>query len=123
MITGAVSYPLIILLTAMLVLVFMILVIVPMFEQVYARMGGELPAITRWIISLSGRFPVYLMTFLCVVVTGGLFFFFQGKNDRVRSVLASFLLRLPGLGTLVRKTRQPVFVSCCTCFMVPVCPC
>ena len=109
MITGAVSYPLIILLTAMLVLVFMILVIVPMFEQVYARMGGELPAITRWIISLSGTFPVYLLTFLGILITGGLFFFFQGKNDRVRSLLSSFLLRLPGIGGLVRKNQEARF--------------
>lgn len=75
MITGAVSYPLIILSTAMLVLVFMILVIVPMFEQVYARMGGELPAITRWIISLSGNFPVYLLTFWVFWLRGDSFLF------------------------------------------------
>ena len=54
-VSGAVSYPLIILFTAIVVVIFMVLVIVPMFEQVYSRMGGELPAMTRRIISLSDR--------------------------------------------------------------------
>ena len=61
LVTGAISYPLIILVTAIVVLVFMITVIVPMFEQVYARMGGELPGITRWIIGFSKNFPTYLL--------------------------------------------------------------
>ena len=43
MLTSALSYPAIILVTAVLVLVFMITVIVPMFGQVYSRMGSELP--------------------------------------------------------------------------------
>lgn len=47
MISGAVSYPVIILVTALVVLVFTVTVIVPMFEQVYARMGSELPWLTR----------------------------------------------------------------------------
>ncbi|MCD8185040.1 MAG: type II secretion system F family protein [Rikenellaceae bacterium] len=51
MVTAALSYPLIILIVAVIVLVFMLLVIVPMFEQVYARMGGELPTITKAVIA------------------------------------------------------------------------
>ena len=59
MLSSAVSYPLVILSTAVVVVAFMLAVIVPMFEQVYARMGGELPALTRWIIALSKSFPAY----------------------------------------------------------------
>ena len=39
MVSGAVSYPLIILFTAIVVVIFMVLVIVPMFEQVSSRIG------------------------------------------------------------------------------------
>ena len=39
MISGAVSYPLIILFTAIVVVIFMVLVIVPMFEQVYSALA------------------------------------------------------------------------------------
>ncbi len=68
LVTGAISYPLIILVTAIVVLVFMITVIVPMFEQVYARMGGELPGITRWIIDFSKNFPTYLLIVISIVI-------------------------------------------------------
>ena len=70
MVSGAVSYPLIILFTAVVVVIFMVLVIVPMFEQVYSRMGGELPAMTRWIISLSKAFPAYLAVTVFMALGG-----------------------------------------------------
>lgn len=109
MISGAVSYPLIILFTATVVLIFMVLVIVPMFEQVYARMGGELPVITRWIIAFSGNFPVYILS---VVVLAGVFagfMFLYGRTGRVRSWMAACVLHLPGVGRIVRKNYEARF--------------
>lgn len=59
MLTSALSYPLIVIITAFLVLFFMITVVVPMFEQVYSRMGGTLPAITCFILRISTHFPLF----------------------------------------------------------------
>lgn len=59
MVASAVSYPVVILAVAAAVVAFMLSVVVPMFEEVYARMGGELPALTRGIIALSKAFPAY----------------------------------------------------------------
>lgn len=109
MITGALSYPLIVMVTALLVLVFMMLVIVPMFEQVYARMGGELPGITRSIIAFSRAFPALLLwlgsgSFLL----GGIVWRYR-KSPVVRSASARLLLRLPGIGPLIRKNQEARF--------------
>ena len=81
---GAISYPLIILFTAIIVVVFMVLVIVPMFEQVYSRMGGELPAMTKWIISFSQAFPTYMI--FCVLIVGGIGLLWKlwGHHDHVQ---------------------------------------
>lgn len=108
-ITGAVTYPLVILITAVIVLCFMITVIVPMFEQVYARMGGELPGITQSIIALSRHFPLYLS-----VVGGGIILLavirhFYGHTDRWRAVTGNLLLRFPIIGTLVRENYEARF--------------
>ena len=54
---SAMAYPLVVLCFAIIVLAFMMLVIIPMFSQVYYRMGQELPDLTRRVISLSERFP------------------------------------------------------------------
>jgi type II general secretion pathway (GSP) F protein len=109
MVSSAVSYPLVILCTAVAVVVFMLAVIVPMFEQVYSRMGGELPALTRWIISLSKSFPYY------GTVIGGLFaliyilLYVNRNRPQVQAGMAGFVLRLPVAGTIVCKNQQAQF--------------
>ena len=57
MVSSAVSYPIVVLCMAIAVTAFMLTVVVPMFEQVYARMGGELPMLTRRIIAFADAFP------------------------------------------------------------------
>ncbi len=100
MVVSAVSYPLVILCTAVVVVVFMMLVIVPMFEQVYSRMGGELPALTRAIISFSSDFPGYAVGFL--LLTGAVTLFFI----RSRATAAKVILHLPVVGRIVRQSQQ-----------------
>lgn len=109
MVSGAVSYPLIILFTALVVVIFMVLVIVPMFEQVYSRMGGELPAMTRWIISLSKAFPAYL-TVAALAGAGALLLWkVYGSRDRVQRIAGGLLLRMPLVGDTLRKNLQARF--------------
>lgn len=109
MVGSAVSYPLVILCTAVAVVIFMVLVIVPMFEQVYSRMGGELPALTRWIISLSKSFPAYLCAF--VLAGAVLAFVWLSFRDAVplRRSVAALLLHLPLCGDILRKNYQSRF--------------
>ncbi len=57
MVASAVNYPVVILAVAAAVVAFMLSVVVPMFEEVYARMGGELPALTRGDHRTRKRFP------------------------------------------------------------------
>lgn len=107
--TGALSYPLIILIVAVLVLTFMILVVVPMFEQVYARMGGELPGITYFIIRLSGAAPGIFLSIAIIII---LFFaarHFYGKREKYRRASTGILLGLPFAGNLIRMYYQSQF--------------
>lgn len=109
MVVGAVSYPLIIMATALIVMVFMIAVIVPMFEQVYTRMGSELPAITQAIINLSRSFFYYAGAF-CVVVVAVIAYFRIGRNTpHVQQLSSQIILRTPLIGTLIRKSTQARF--------------
>lgn len=109
MISSAVSYPAVILCTAVAVVVFMLAVIVPVFEQVYARMGGELPALTRWVIALSKSVPTYAAVF--AAVAGTIYFILYANRNRkeVQSWIAETLLRLPVAGTIIRKNHQAQF--------------
>jgi len=56
---NAMAYPLIILSTAVLVVVFMLRMVVPMFEDIFKQNGVELPAITRAIITCANFLKDY----------------------------------------------------------------
>jgi type IV pilus assembly protein PilC len=107
--TGALSYPLIILVVAMLVLTFMILVVVPMFEQVYSRMGGDLPQITHFIIRLSAAAPAFFISFAVVIVLFFTIRHFYGKREKYRLISAKILLNLPFAGDIIRIYYQSQF--------------
>lgn len=109
MVTSALSYPIITLSIAVIVLVFMLLVVVPMFEQVYARMGGELPAITRQIIGMSESTPAVLgiMVLLGLSMYGVRHMF--GSSDKYQSITSGIVMRLPLVSGLIRKYQVSRF--------------
>lgn len=109
MVTSALSYPIITLSIAVIVLVFMLLVVVPMFEQVYARMGGELPAITRQIIGMSESAPAVLgiMVLLGLSMYGVWYMF--GSSDKYQSITSGIVMRLPMVSGLIRKYQVSRF--------------
>lgn len=109
MITSAVSYPIIILVTAILVFIFMIMVIVPLFVEVYSRMGGELPGITAAVMTFSENFKYYLLIFC--LLAGGISMVFnpKQKNEVIQKFRTGFLLRMPIVGPMLRLHYQSNF--------------
>lgn len=82
MLVSALSYPAITLCIALAVLTFMLAVVVPMFQSVYERMGGELPVMTLIVIELSKALPYIgtgIGTAVCVAAYIGKVF---AKSDR-----------------------------------------
>ncbi len=109
MVTSALSYPIITLSIAVVVLVFMLLVVVPMFEQVYARMGGELPAVTRQIIRISESVPAVLgIVFLLGLLMYGVRHMFR-SSDKYQRITSGVLMRLPLVSVLIRKYQVSRF--------------
>lgn len=109
MVTGALSYPIITLTIAVVVLVFMLIVVVPMFEQVYARMGGELPAVTRRIISMSGAAPAVLGA----VLLSAMLLYGVGKvyggTEWYQRLTSGLVMRIPFVSGLVKKYQVSRF--------------
>ncbi|MEN8150503.1 MAG: type II secretion system F family protein [Planctomycetota bacterium] len=111
-IVSASVYPMVVFIVATAILFFIMIFVVPKFEEVFAQMGGELPAVTKvlqrvssWLLGKGGPFPgagvVYILIFIVLMVVafrlvkmtkGGKRFF-----DRVK-------LRMPLIGVLTRKT-------------------
>jgi type IV pilus assembly protein PilC len=100
---NAISYPLVVMLTAFGVIWFMLRFVVPMFSDVFKRFKGELPAMTRAVINASD-FMGKNGPFLILALTGILALLYsQRKSDWYRKYSSSLLIRLPLFGDIFRK--------------------
>jgi type IV pilus assembly protein PilC len=102
-IKSALAYPVVVLCIAVLAMIAMLLFIVPIFEGMFADLGGSLPAPTQFLVWMSG-----VMKWLAPVlaVAGVVFAVWWGrhKNDEgIRRRLDPLKLRLPVFGGLIKK--------------------
>jgi type IV pilus assembly protein PilC len=67
-IIGAITYPLLVLVTSFAAVFFMIKFVVPMFADVFQRFGGKLPYLTSLIVSFSDWLDRYIYLMLGVIV-------------------------------------------------------
>jgi type II secretory pathway component PulF len=110
-IIAALTYPSIVMTTAIVVVVFMLSYVVPMFQDIFRQNNVELPMLTKVIVKLSTftkTFGIYGLLLL-----GGLFFtgrFFK-DNERYRKVLHHFILKIPVLGTFTTKVYLAQFTQ------------
>jgi len=104
-IKGALKYPITILIVAGIVSAILLIYVVPVFEDMFKSMGGELPAITQVVVNMSEFMVAYWMP-----IFGGLVGFVIGfKQLKKRSVavqefLQRLSLKLPVFGELLTKS-------------------
>lgn len=100
---NAFSYPILVLITAFAAVFFMMNYMVPMFVDVFSRFGGELPAITRFIVRMSDFFSNNNLLFFSLTVAIVFMILLLRKNNRFRNVSSKLLLGIPLLGDIVKK--------------------
>ncbi|WP_411720678.1 type II secretion system F family protein [Mycetocola sp.] len=102
-IKSAMTYPVVVLIMALLGVVGMLIFIVPVFKTMFEGLGGQLPLPTQVLVWLSA-IMVWLGPVLLVVVI--VFSIWWGKNrhsERVRKVVDPIKLKLPVFGALMTK--------------------
>jgi len=108
---NAMTYPIIILSTAVLVVVFMLRMVVPMFEDIFRQNNVELPAITLWIIAVSNFIESYgltvLLLFGSLIALRKVIF----KNPKIQRWKDYFLLRIPYVGQFIRSVYLAQFTQ------------
>jgi type IV pilus assembly protein PilC len=103
-ITGALTYPILVLCTTLLSLTFMLNYIVPMFEDVFKRFNGNLPGITKSVIALSNSFSSLALWILVVIFSLSMFFFLNRKKSWFRKLSSSVLIMTPIEGSIIKLT-------------------
>ncbi len=122
-IVSALTYPIIVLCTAMIVIVFMLRYVVPMFVDIFKQNKVDLPGITQGIISFSNFMGEYgaLLFGLFILGTGVLVFI--SKKQWYRKILGTIQLRLPILGNYFQRIYMAQFtqaISLLTSAKVPM---
>lgn len=105
----ALSYPVSVIFIALLVMVFMINYVVPMFQDVFKRFDADLPPITQFVLDLSHAFQAY--AYWAAVGAGGIIFLFYKfrKHTKWRTFIAKLSIKLPIMGPLLLKLQLARF--------------
>ncbi len=108
---NAIATPALVFVASLGVLVFMLNNVVPVFADMYKKLGGQLPPLTQVIIRMSDFLKSY--GFLSLLAFGAIiyFFYYNRKQLWFRKATSSFLLRIPIIRNLVLKIYLARFCS------------
>lgn len=98
------SYPFIVLFTAFTAIFFMLNFIVPVFEDAFSRFGGDLPYLTKLILSFSESVQKYGLSFILLLLIVILILYSQRRKLWFKNYVSKGLLKLPLIGTIAQKT-------------------
>ena len=106
-VVAAMVYPVIVMVIALAIMVFLLTVIVPKFEQIFTDMLGSkdrLPGLTKFVINLSGNLSANIVPIgIGLVVTFVVYKIFA-KSTGGRRVLDGIKLKMPLFGNVQRKS-------------------
>ena len=107
---GAMIYPTMVLIFATLVLIGMLMFLVPIFVNIFAQLGGELPTLTKMVVAMSdllrGNWFIIIPAFIGTIVGVRK----AKKTERGRQVWDRLKLRLPmKIGDVVLKVTMARF--------------
>ncbi|MBI3117484.1 MAG: type II secretion system inner membrane protein GspF [Candidatus Hydrogenedentes bacterium] len=106
---GAMIYPIAVIVIASAIVGFLLVKVVPVFAEIFAEFGADLPAPTKFLIA-AGDFMVYkwwlLLCIVCWTLTGVKLL---TKFEVVRRILDRIWLKIPMIGDLVTKVAVARF--------------
>ncbi len=101
---SAMMYPIAVFGLVILIVTGMLIFVVPMFENLYADLGGTLPLPTRVLVAISSAMTSYW--WLVLAVNLGIVFSFRAwvKTTSGRATFDAIKLKIPIFGNLIHKT-------------------
>ncbi len=106
---GAMVYPSVVMFVAIGVTIAMLTFIVPVFAKMFAGLGSELPAPTQVVMAISNFLQANFLFLIVGTIGLAAFIIWWRKTPQGGLVWDKTMLRLPVLGTLVRKSAVARF--------------
>ncbi len=100
---SALAYPIFLAVVGSLILAFLLIVFVPSFEELFARLRdrGQLPAITDWLLWFSGTLNRYGLVLVVAVIATFLYLRAQLNTEIGRRRFDYFKIKVPLLGPIM----------------------
>jgi type IV pilus assembly protein PilC len=104
-IKAALTYPIAVGVIAIVIVIGMLIFVVPVFDSMFAQLGGELPAPTQFLVNLSNLIKNPIVS--VPILAAGIFAFVWYRNHKtdlkVRNIVDPLKFRLPVFGQLFQK--------------------
>tara|TARA_Y100000589_G_scaffold307824_1_gene323849 strand:+ start:10389 stop:11537 length:1149 start_codon:yes stop_codon:yes gene_type:complete len=100
-ILNALSYPILVFITSILVLSFMLAYVVPMFSDIFQRFNTQLPQITLFIISVSKFFTKNIYYIIIGIALLIILYFILRQNFQIKLFIQQASVKIPFFGPLL----------------------
>ncbi|MBL7932145.1 MAG: type II secretion system F family protein [Bacteroidia bacterium] len=102
-IVGVLTYPVVVISMAILIVYFMLSFVVPIFSDIFSQSGGQLPELTQFLIRVSNKSGLIFYTLFAIILGAGVLHKTQSKKDWYRNYTSALFLKLPVVNKLIRK--------------------
>lgn len=102
-IKSAMTYPVVVLVVAILASTGMLLFIVPIFADMFSSLGGELPALTQMLVTLSDFLKIAIWPLLVLFIVAMIWWNKIKHKKSVREKVDPLKLKAPVFGKLTQK--------------------
>lgn len=102
-IVGTLTYPVVVISLSIGIVYFMLSFVVPMFSDIFKQTGGQLPAITKLLIKVSGKSSLIFYTIASLVIGYVIIHKTNYKKIWYRKLTSAFILKVPLINQLVTK--------------------
>ncbi len=105
-VVSAMFYPVIVLFIAISIMGFLLVFIVPKFEQIFHDMlgGKPLPALTQWVINTSNALKDHILIVIGVITVIVVAYNMIARTPKGRAMIDRIKLKAPLFGDLIRKS-------------------
>lgn len=110
-VTGALMYPAILVVVAVVAVTVMLWMVVPTFSKMFKDMGAELPGITQFVVDASGYVVAYGLYIAAAAGAAGFGFRQYMKTESGRFYVGGALMVLPMVGELCVQMAMYKFAS------------
>ncbi|MDD5688058.1 MAG: type II secretion system F family protein [Elusimicrobia bacterium] len=106
---GALMYPSIVAVIAASVTVFLLVVVIPTFQEIFSSFGADLPLPTKILIAISNLLKRYIILLILGVIGIAVAFVQYYKTEKGKFQIDAISLKVPLFGEMLRKVAVAKF--------------